>query len=108
MARAEHARRHERADESRCPRSWRRKPRMPPRELGTTPTVVVTFAVSADAPVAKQGRKSDEGPTAGDAVGDARADAGEQIDRESPPQWNGGDDHCRSLLKVKSLRTRTA
>src|ERR1039458_3931627 len=53
----------------------------------------------------QQRGKCYKGPTAGDAVGDARTHTGQQIDRETPPQWNGGVNHCRSLLKVKSLRT---
>src|ERR1700691_203417 len=54
----------------------------------------------------EQRRECDKSPTAGDAVGDARTDSCEQVNAKTPPQWKGGDQHCPSLLKVKSSRTR--
>jgi hypothetical protein len=47
----------------------------------------------------EQRRERDEGAAAGDPVGDTGADTGEQIDRESPSQWKGGDDHWPTLMK---------
>ena len=62
-------------------------------------------------PKGKERRKRDEGSPAGDAVHDARGDAGGEDQTDAPPQCKGADKHCHYstfdgffALSVRTIR----